>query len=88
VLVVSADNFNLSRIQTVIIVVLTSDLDLARSPGNVLVTAEETDLSKDSVVNISQLVTVDKVFLSECVGELDDERINEVTEGLRLVLSL
>lgn len=88
VLIVSADNFNRSRIQTVIVVVLTSNLDQAGSPGNVLVTAEETGLLKDSVVNISQFVTVDKAFLSECVGELEEERMNAVAEGLRLVLNL
>ncbi len=88
VLIVSADTFNRSRIQTVVVVVLTSNLDQVGSPGNVWVTAEETGLSKDSVVNISQFVTVDKVFLSECVGELEEERMDEVTEGLRLVLNL
>lgn len=88
VLIVSADTFNLSRIQTVVVVILTNDLEQAGSPGNVLVMAEETGLSKDSVVNISRFVTVDKVFLSEWVGELEEERMDEVTEGLRLVLNL
>lgn len=68
VLVVSVDDMNNSAISTVIVGVLTSNLRHAQAPGNVLLTATQTDLPKDSVVNVSQLVTVDKGFLSECIG--------------------
>lgn len=86
VLVVSTDPFNDSRISTVIVCVLTSNLRLARAPGNVQVSAHETGLPKDSVVNVSQVLTVDKVVLSERVGYLAPDRLQDVEEGLRTVL--
>ena len=70
VLIVQADNFNRSRIQTVLVVVLTSNLRLASAPGNALLPARATGLSKDSVANVSQVITVDKLLLTEEVGQL------------------
>ena len=70
VLIVQADNFNRSRIQTVLVVVLTSNLRLASAPGNVLLPARATGLSKDSVANVSQVITVDKSLLTEEVSQL------------------
>lgn len=88
VLVVQADDFNRSRINTVIVAVLTSNLALAPAPGNVLIKAKRSGLPKDSVVNVSQLITIDKRFLTERVKSLDQQTLVEVDNGLRLVLEL
>lgn len=88
VLVVSSDEFNSSRIRTVVAAVLTSNLRLAAAPGNVLVAAEETGLPRDSVVNVSQVVTVDKVFLAERAGLVGGHAMLAVEDGLRTVLAL
>ena len=88
VLIIQNDAFNRSRIQTVIVVVLTSNLELAKAPGNVLLPRSSTGLPRDSVVNVSQVITIDKVFLTERVGTLSSDRQDEVDEGLRLVLCL
>jgi len=88
VLVVQSDEFNQSRIATVIAVVLTSNLKLAQAPGNVLLSSKTTHLSKDSVANISQVITVDKTFLTERVGTLPPHLFEQVENGLRLVLNL
>ena len=87
-LIVSANSFNQSRINTVLAAVVTSNLRLADAPGNVYVSARGTGLAKPSVVNVSQLITVDKSFLTECVGHLSPRVLADVDEGLRLVLSL
>ena len=88
ILVVQSDEFNQSRIATVIAVVLTSNLKLAQAPGNVLLPSKATKLSKDSVANISQVITVDKSFLTEKVGRLPSLLFEQVESGLRLVLDL
>ncbi|WP_292751181.1 type II toxin-antitoxin system PemK/MazF family toxin [Nostoc sp. NMS4] len=88
VLIVQSDEFNSSRIRTAIAAVLTTNLRLAEAPGNILVTTDETGLPQDSVVNISQVITVDKSFLIERVGQLGDRVMVLVDEGLRLVLAL
>ena len=87
-LVVQSDDFNRSTISTVIAVVLTSNLRLAGAPGNVLLSQKSTGLPKKSVANVSQLITVDKSFLSERAGRLSPELLQEVEAGIRLVLSL
>lgn len=88
VLVVQDDDFNRSRIGTVVVAVITSNLALAQAPGNILLKARRAGLSKDSVVNVSQLITIDKRFLTDRVTVLDDGTMATVDEGLRLVLSL
>ncbi len=88
VLIVQANSFNRSRIQTVVAAVLTTNLRLADAPGNVLVTAEQTGLPKDSVVNVSQIITIDKSFLVEQAGELGSSEMVEVEAGLRMILAL
>ena len=67
-LVVQADSFNRSRIQTAIVAVITGDLELAGVPGSVLVPTRSTGLPRDSVVNVSQLLTLDRSFLTEHAG--------------------
>ena len=88
VLVVQADDFNRSQISTLVVAVLTSNLALAQAPGNVLAKARRTGLPRDSVINVSQLLTVDKRLLSEKVRALDSATMDEVDDGLRLVLAI
>ena len=88
VLVVQADSFNRSRIQTVIVAVITSNADLADAPGNVLLPANSTGLPRDSVANVSQLLTLDRGFLREQVGVLPPRLQSSVDGGLRTVLQL
>jgi len=88
VLIVQSDAFNQSAIQTVLAVVITSNVRLAAAPGNVMLRRRESRLEKDSVINVSQLVTLSKEFLVDRVGRIPPARIREVDGGLRLVLSL
>lgn len=88
VLIVQSDDFNRSGIGTVIAVAVTKNLKLADAPGNVLLRHATSDLPEDSVANVSQVITVDKRFLTECVGTLPMRLIERVEEGLRLVLGL
>jgi mRNA interferase MazF len=88
VLIVQSDAFNQSAIKTVIAAVITSNLRLAAAPGNIILRRRESRLGKDSVINVSQLVTLSKVFLAERVGRIPQTRIREVEEGLRLTLGL
>jgi mRNA interferase MazF len=87
-LIVQDDAFNRSRLRTVIAVVLTSNLRLIDAPGNVLVPAKAAGLPKDSVANVSQVITVDRDFLTEPVGRLRGQLLKNVESGLRLVLGL
>jgi len=88
VVVISTDTFNDSRISTVIVVVVTSNLRLAAAPGNVKVEARDTGLRKDAVVNVSQVLTVDKGVLVQRIGHLPGDRLDEVEAGLREVMGL
>ena len=88
VLVVQADAFTFSRITTIIAVVLSSNLRLAPAPGNVLVRATESGLAKDSVINVSQIITVDKAMLDEYIGHISPNTLETVEQGIRLVLDL
>lgn len=85
---VQSDDFNRSRIATVIAVALTSNLRLADAPGNVLLKRRETGLPKDSMANVSQLITLDKSFFTDRVRTLSQGRLQDVESGLRLALSL
>ena len=88
VLIVQADAFNQSRIRTVIAAALTKNLNLAQAPGNVLVSPKQSGLTQKSVINVSQLVTLDKSFLTERVRALPPSTLAKVEQGLRLVLCL
>jgi len=88
VLVIQSDDFNRSRIATVVVVVITSNLKLAEAPGNVLLPKKSTSLGKDSVANASQVITIDKSFLTERVGKIPSHLLEQVEEGLRLVIGL
>ena len=85
---IQSDDFNRSRIATVIALVITSNLKLAMAPGNVLLPSKAAGLSKDSVVNISQVITIDKSFLAEKVGKVQSYLLEQVEDGIRLVMGL
>jgi len=84
--VVQNNVFNKSQIGTVIVCVVTSNLKRAESPGNILLFPGESNLSKQSVINISQIYTVDKRDLSEKIGVLSPERVQEMLDGIDLIL--
>lgn len=86
VLVIQADSFNESRLSTTLVGVVTSNTSLAALPGNVFLPAEATGLSKDSVLNVTALVTVNKSELVEPAGRVPDSLMDEVDQGLRLVI--
>ena len=86
--VIQSDAFNRSRIGTVVVAAITSNLDLAAAPGNVRLSRRESKLPRESVVNLSQLLTLDRRFLSERVGRLPASALAEIEAGLRVVLAL
>lgn len=88
VLVLSSDAYNRSRIATVVCVAITSNLRLVEAPGNVALAAGKGGLPKGSVVNVSQVVTLDRTDLEERLGALDRKTIRSVEAGVRLVLGL
>lgn len=88
VVVIQADEFNASRINTVLVVALTSNLRLAEAPGNVLIPARVSGLPRDSVANVSQIYTLDKTLLTEEVSPLPPNLMRRVANGLRLVMDL
>ncbi|MBI2857671.1 MAG: type II toxin-antitoxin system PemK/MazF family toxin [Chloroflexi bacterium] len=84
--VIQNNVFNSSRINTAVVCALTSNLRRARSPGNVLLEEDEASLPKQSVVNVTQIFTVDKQDLTEKIGSLSRERMAQVLAGIELVL--
>jgi mRNA interferase MazF len=86
VLVVQGNAFNRSRILTVLVVPLTSNLRLANAPGNVVLPARASGLSRESVANVSQLIAVDRDLLSERVGHLSADILHTIFAGIDLVL--
>ena len=88
VVIVQSNSFNQSRIGTVIVAIVTSNLALADAPGNVRVGKPESGLAKASVVNVSQLVTLDRELLTQRVRGLPAAAMRDIDEGLRLVLGI
>jgi len=88
VVVVSADAFNQSRIRTVIVAAITSNEQLARAPGNIRLTRSQSGLSRVSVINVSQLLTLDRSVLSERVKTLPADIRSKLDAGLLKVLDL
>lgn len=84
--VIQNNVFNASMINTVVVCALTSNLRRAKAPGNILLKKGEANLTKDSVVNISQIITVDKSDLVEKIGFLSSSRIRQIIEGVRLLI--
>lgn len=85
-LVVQSDAFNRSGINTVVVCVVTTNLRRGRDPGNVLLAPGEGNLPEQSVVNVSQIASIDKGMLRDRVGALSPERLREVLRGINLVL--
>lgn len=88
VLIISADQYNRSKLRTVTVAVLTSNVALAALPGNVAVPADVADLEADSVVNVTQIATIDRGALEERVSALPDWLIAQVNAGLGRALAL
>lgn len=88
VVIVQADRFTKSRLRTVIVVAVTSNLRLAAMPGNVVIRREQSGLPEDSVANVTQVATLDKGDLIERTGQLPLSICREIDSGLGLVLAL
>ncbi len=88
VLIIQDDAFNKSAIKTIIVIPLTTNMMLESAPGNVLLNKEESGLSKDSVIVISQIGVIDKARLVEKATKLSKGSIEEVEDGIRLVLGV
>jgi mRNA interferase MazF len=86
--VVQSNEFNESAIRTSICVAMSANMRLADAPGNVRVTRRASGLPHDSVVNVSQLITLDKLMLTESVGRLPAQSLRDVEAGIKLVLAL
>ena len=84
--VIQNNIFNRSKINTVVICALTSNLKRAKAPGNILLSKGEANLKKNSVVNISQIITVDKSDLIKKIGSLSPPRIEQIIEGVKLLV--
>jgi mRNA interferase MazF len=87
-IVIQSNDFNSSNINTIIAVIITSNIHLAAAPGNILLPAAKSKLPKKSVVNVSQLITVDKSFFTEKVHTLSSRLMEQIDDGIRLVLKL
>ena len=88
VLVIQSNAFNESKIRTVICASITSNTRLANMPGNVLLKPKESNLSQESIVNVSQVITLDRSFFIEYVGSVSAATVRKVNAGLKVVLDL
>jgi len=88
VVIISSNEFNKSKIQTIIVAAITSNLYLAEAPGNFKLTKKCSGLNRDSVVNVTQLLTLDKSFLTEKTGKLNNKQNQLLTYGLQLALNI
>lgn len=88
VVIIQDNRFNSSRINTAIVAVVTSNLGLAEAPGNVFLGISKSGLHRDSVVNVLQILTIDKALFTERVGLLPPETMATIDGGLRLALGL
>lgn len=86
VVVVQGDALNRSRIQTVVCVPLTSNLRWAEAPGNVSLSARSTGLPRDSVANVSQVITLDRTLLGREVGKLSKRQLDSILTGIGIIL--
>jgi mRNA interferase MazF len=88
IVILQNDTFTQSSLRTLIVAVITSNTQLADAPGNVFLPSNLSGLPKDSVVNVSQILTLDKAFINDRVGAIPDYLQEEIDEGLRLALYL
>lgn len=85
-IVIQSDKFNHTSINTIVVCALTTNLAMAEAPGNILLDVGEANLPEASVVNITQILTVDKRRVAERIGKLSDNRLRQVLRGVRLLL--
>jgi mRNA interferase MazF len=88
VLIMQSDAFTASAIQTIVVLAITSNLRLANAPGNVFISSQQSGLPRDSVINVSQILTIDKTMLTDHVSDLPVRKMQQVEAGMRIVLSL
>ena len=89
VVIVQSNDFNKSKIRTVVVAVITSNMALAKAPGNIsLGINKRIGLKKESVINVSQIITLDKTYLTEKIGALSTIQKQELAEGLKLILDI
>jgi mRNA interferase MazF len=88
VVIIQSDYFNKTLMNTLVVAIITNNLRLAEMPGNILLSKKSSGLEKESVVNNSQIFTVDKTDLLQFVGTLSERKMEQIDKGLRLVLSL
>ncbi len=84
--VIQNNVFNASQIRTVVVIALSSNLKRAAAPGNVVLDKGEANLPRQSVVNVSQIFTIDKTQLDEYIGTLSAKRVREILNGIKLVI--
>jgi mRNA interferase MazF len=87
-LVIQADAFNLSRLRTVVVAAITSNLGLEGMPGNVRLSKGEGGIPKASLVNVTQLHSIDREYIDERIGSVSFEKMDSVRAGLKLVFNL
>ena len=88
VVIISSNDFNVSKIKTIVVAVITSNLRLSDAPGNIELSKKSTGLTRSSVINVSQLITIDKSFLTEKIGKLTNKQLQMLNDGVKLVLAL
>lgn len=88
VLILQSNEFNQSRINTIIAATISSNMNLGLAPGNVTLSKKSVGLDRESVVNVSQLITLDKSFLNDRLGKVSSSKMQAIDEGVRLVLAL
>jgi len=88
VLIIQSDSINRSTIQTVICAVITSNILLSSIPGNILIEKNESKLEKTSVINFSQILTIDKDYLLEMVSMLPKHIINKINNSLKIIFDI
>ena len=88
VLIIQADSFNKSKLNTIICAVITSNITLSKAPGNIRLTKSESKLPKESVINISQIITIDKSLLKKYVSSINETIIKKVESGIKIVLGI
>ncbi|HCC53820.1 MAG TPA: mRNA interferase MazF2 [Desulfobulbaceae bacterium] len=88
ILIIQSNEFNKSKINTLVAAVITSNIHLASAPGNVTLSTKNSKLPKESIINVSQIITIDKSFLTEKVHTLSNVIMTQVDDGLRLILKL
>lgn len=88
VIIVQSDRFTRSRIRTVVVVIITSNLERAKAPGNVFLPDSLSGLNQDSIANVSQILTIDKSLLTEFIATLPDSLLDQIEDGIKLVLGL